>query len=351
MLASFLIPGITRIQHTDARKHCQRCFTFPASRVFSIRIHLDIISAIFHSGHYKPSVSHAGESAYLSSLLMHSISIHTAYTAQPFFSGQTPFSYQLFGPDQIDTLLQLVFTISSLSISCKRENLFITVYAFNPADSTWGEAYKIACIWFGNYHHTETISCGEIFHLIIWPIVLPRPAASLLLALPRSAFLSRAKSVFRENVNTNSLHFLLRPILLSRPIVLIRPIVYYRWSSPYSPPSLFHPGIQQNPLFTTAFFPHFSHMVFGGFTEAGQGSGCHRKNINVLLAIYFSRCITALPLLRSSSSMQVETVIGNLCIDDSYLNSLPFYLFSAAPHPYHIFSLSPSIISSYAGGL
>ena len=63
-------------------------------------------------------------------------------------------------------------------------------------------------------------------------------------------------------------------------------------------------------------------MVFRGFTKAGQGSGCHQKNINILLAIYFLRCITALPLLRSSSSIQGERIADNLCIDDSYLNDL-----------------------------
>ena len=61
MPASFSISGITIIQHTDAPKHLQHRFPFPAFRVFSIRMYLNIVSAILYSQHYKHSASHTGE--------------------------------------------------------------------------------------------------------------------------------------------------------------------------------------------------------------------------------------------------------------------------------------------------
>ena len=54
--------GITIIQHKDGPEYCQRRFPFPALRVSSVRMQLNIVSAIFHSRHYKPSASHSGES-------------------------------------------------------------------------------------------------------------------------------------------------------------------------------------------------------------------------------------------------------------------------------------------------
>ena len=100
--------------------------------------------------------------------------------------------------------------------------------------------------------------------------------------LSTKCFLISSKRHFMENVDTNSLHFLLRPIPLSQPIVLPRPIVYYRWSSPCLPPPVFYPGIQQNPLlYDSALSSLFLHSL-RGLTKAGQGSKCHlmrRKQI------------------------------------------------------------------------
>ena len=62
MSASFLISGITSIQHTDARKNYQHRFPFPAFRVFSIWMYLNIVSAILYSRHYKCSAFHLGKS-------------------------------------------------------------------------------------------------------------------------------------------------------------------------------------------------------------------------------------------------------------------------------------------------
>lgn len=62
MSASFSISGIISIQHTDASERCQRRFPFPSLRVFSMWMHLKIVSTIFHSRHYKPLAFHSEES-------------------------------------------------------------------------------------------------------------------------------------------------------------------------------------------------------------------------------------------------------------------------------------------------
>lgn len=59
---------------------------------------------------------------------------------------------------QPDILLWLVSIFSPLCISCKKEHFYPMVYTFHPADTTWGEAYKM---W-------------ENFHLKFYPIALPR---------------------------------------------------------------------------------------------------------------------------------------------------------------------------------
>ena len=48
MSATYLIPGITRIPNTDACNYCQHCCTFLAFRVLSIRMHLNTVSIVSH---------------------------------------------------------------------------------------------------------------------------------------------------------------------------------------------------------------------------------------------------------------------------------------------------------------
>ena len=48
-------------------------------------------------------------------------------------------------------------------------------------------------------------------------------------------------------------------------------------------------------------------------------------NFSFLLPIYI--CITMVPLFRFSSSIQGGRIAHNLCIENSYLDSLPFYLY------------------------
>ena len=50
--------------------------------------------------------------------------------------------------------------------------------------------------------------------------------------------------------------------------------------------------------------------------SAGLDTFLHGGNFNFLPPIY--TCITLIPLIRSSSSIQAERLAGNFCIDDSY---------------------------------
>ena len=62
MLASFPISDTMSIHHTNGLEHYQHYFQFPALRIFSIRIYLNVVSAILYSRHYKSAASHLRES-------------------------------------------------------------------------------------------------------------------------------------------------------------------------------------------------------------------------------------------------------------------------------------------------
>ena len=208
---------------------------------------------------------------------------------------------------QSDTLLQLVSTFSSLSILCGRKYSSIEFHAFNLADTMRERVLlSIMCLVL------HLPSCEEYLRRknihLFWSIVLPRPTSSSPLAFTRCAFSSRAKSILRKtSIQTVFIFYTGRFPYLSQLFYLGRSFTSLIRRLQY-----FIQGYNRILPYTIAFFPNFSYMVLGGLPRLVKGPyaiSCG-KNINVLLAIYLSRCITVLPLLRSLSSIRGEIIIA-----------------------------------------
>ena len=156
------------------------------------------------------------------------------------------------------------FILLAFSMSCGGE--------FYPSRFThsilWtqcgGESYWVSHIWSCTYRYAANISSGKILRRerLIQTVFIPTPAEPIVLPTPQSLSFLPWVSHARES------------------------------------------KIQQNPRLYDIALPHFSYKVLGVLPRLVQGPNAIscRGTIDILLAIYLQRCITVLPLFRSSSS-------------------------------------------------